>query len=208
MPKPPPHSKNDKNLCALRALRGECFIPNFQVIHDLPADGPANMQRDLDLLESLTDEPVLRLYSWSGNWASYGYFQKEPEVRAHFTGHDISLVQRPTGGGIVDHRQDFTYSLILPKTHPLLKIPRSHSYCEIHKILQKALPIETILASESTRGPACFQAPVPGDLLDSSGNKIAGAAQRRTRQGLLHQGSLLINQNHQALAQSLQTAFS
>jgi hypothetical protein len=36
---------------------------------------------------------------------------------------------------------------------------------------------------------ACFSRPVRADIFQH-GRKIAGAAQRRTRQGLLHQGSL------------------
>jgi lipoate-protein ligase A len=36
---------------------------------------------------------------------------------------------------------------------------------------------------------ACFMNPVRADVL-IDGRKIAGAAQRRTRQGLLHQGSI------------------
>jgi lipoate-protein ligase A len=38
----------------------------------------------------------------------------------------------------------------------------------------------------------CFlDAPVPGDLIQN-GQKVAGAAQRRSRQGLLHQGQLAV----------------
>ena len=40
--------------------------------------------------------------------------------------------------------------------------------------------------------PSCFLKPVPADVLDSAGNKLAGAAQRRTKQGCLHQGSILL----------------
>jgi lipoate-protein ligase A len=40
---------------------------------------------------------------------------------------------------------------------------------------------------------ACFLKPVPADVLDSKGAKLAGADQRRTRQGCLHQGSILLS---------------
>jgi lipoate-protein ligase A len=39
---------------------------------------------------------------------------------------------------------------------------------------------------------SCFLKPVPADVLDPKGNKLAGAAQRRTKQGCLHQGSVLL----------------
>lgn len=168
----------------------------MKIIQDPPADGPANMQRDLDLLESMQDQPILRLYKWSGNWASYGYFQTEAEAQAHFFKEELQFVKRPTGGGLVDHRHDLTYTLLIPKAHPLAKVSRRESYLHIHKIVHRALAatgVENILVSkESGQSPACFEHPVPGDIINpNTGKKIAGAAQRRTRHGLLHQGSIL-----------------
>jgi lipoate-protein ligase A len=37
---------------------------------------------------------------------------------------------------------------------------------------------------------ACFEKPVAWDLLGADGEKIAGAGQRRSRKGILHQGSV------------------
>jgi lipoate-protein ligase A len=39
-------------------------------------------------------------------------------------------------------------------------------------------------------GTLCFQHPVGYDLMEFDGVKIAGAGQRRTKSGLLHQGSV------------------
>jgi lipoate-protein ligase A len=39
-------------------------------------------------------------------------------------------------------------------------------------------------------GSVCFNNPVAFDLADTHGVKVAGAGQRRTRHGLLHQGSI------------------
>jgi lipoate-protein ligase A len=36
----------------------------------------------------------------------------------------------------------------------------------------------------------CFENPVEYDVMDAAGEKLAGAAQRRTKLGLLHQGSV------------------
>lgn len=168
----------------------------MQFIQDPPADGPTNMQRDRDLLESLGVEAILRIYAWAGSWASYGYFQSEAEAIAHFAGEKLQFVKRPTGGGIVDHRQDLTYSLFIPKRHNLANVSRSECYRLIHQALQVALKLQGVashlLEQEKGQGPACFVHAVPGDLINPvTGKKIAGAAQRRTRQGLLHQGSIL-----------------
>ncbi|GHC61540.1 lipoyl protein ligase domain-containing protein [Roseibacillus persicicus] len=169
----------------------------MQLIQDPPADGPTNMQRDLDLLETLGDEPLLRFYQWSGNWASYGYFQSEADAIAHFPNADLHFVKRPTGGGIVDHREDLTYTLLIPKSHKLAQGQRADSYYQIHQAAQRALTAcglrSQLLEKEEGEGPACFVHPVPGDLIDATTRKkLAGAAQRRTRHGLLHQGSILL----------------
>ena len=39
----------------------------------------------------------------------------------------------------------------------------------------------------------CFVSPSPNDVIASDGIKLAGAAQRRTRKGILHQGSVSLN---------------
>ena len=56
--------------------------------------------------------PVLRSYRWIRPSVSFGYFTPWKEVALRFAGRD--LVRRWTGGGIVEHGQDFTYSLICP----------------------------------------------------------------------------------------------
>lgn len=162
----------------------------LRIIHDSAASGPENMRRDQNLLDNHDGKIILRFYDWFGSWASYGYFQNELQVRTQLQDPSLSLVRRPTGGGIVDHRHDLTYSLILPRKHPLCQRPRKDCYCTIHQALQTAFPFPTSLAAKTTKGAACFQAPAAGDILDASGKKIAGAAQRRTRTGLLHQGSI------------------
>ncbi|MGJ8726301.1 MAG: lipoyl protein ligase domain-containing protein [Roseibacillus sp.] len=154
------------------------------------------MERDLDLLEGLQEGPILRLYLWAGDWVSYGFFQTEEEASTHFPNKELQFVKRPTGGGIVDHRQDLTYTLLVPKAHPLAKTSRARSYQRIHHIIHLALTsagIENLLVTQEIgESPACFEHPVPGDIIDpQTRRKIAGAAQRRTRHGLLHQGSIL-----------------
>jgi len=46
-------------------------------------------------------------------------------------------------------------------------------------------------AGETTTGAACFTAPALHDIASADGRKLCGGAQRRTRRGFLHQGSLL-----------------
>ena len=66
----------------------------------------------------------------------------------------------------------------------------------IHEALTAALnevgPRARLIAEDSAvESAACFEKPVAWDVVDGDGRKLAGAGQRRTRRGLLHQGSVV-----------------
>jgi lipoate-protein ligase A len=101
-------------------------------------------------------------------------------------------VRRWTGGGVVLHGEDLTYSLLIPKG--IEAGAPGESYRLIHGSLCRALAdlgfaAEPAGSSAGKSSRACFENPVPHDVL-VNGRKVAGAAQRRTRLGLLHQGSI------------------
>ncbi len=152
------------------------------------------MAVDEVLLESMPQlqTPVLRFYGWTELAASFGYFQKFEEVER--LTHLRPLIRRPTGGGIVPHDADWTYSLAFPTNHEWYALKAVDSYRSVHEWLQAAfakLGVATEVAPcclKSTPGQ-CFLGHERYDLL-WQGRKIAGAAQRRTRQGLLIQGSV------------------
>jgi len=156
--------------------------------------GPEAMAVDEWLLETAR-APVLRVYGWLGNWGSVGYFGKVAAATAAFP--DIEWVRRWSGGGTVDHRADWTYTVVAPAECGLARMRGAESYRELHAALAVALQAEGINARLSTgldqTGAAlCFENPVGHDLVDSCGRKLAGAGQRRTRMGLLHQGSVAV----------------
>jgi lipoate-protein ligase A len=134
--------------------------------------------------------PVFRSYRWVRPSVSIGYFTPWDEVAAQFPGRD--LVRRWTGGGIVEHGQDFTYSLVCPAREGLpttIEFYRS-VHLAIANILRKSgCPVEMAQLTEPIRSPACFEKAVQYDL-KLRGEKIAGAAIRRNRKGLLLQGSI------------------
>lgn len=154
--------------------------------------GPEAMAVDEWLLET-TRQPVLRIYEWAGDWVSLGYFGKIEEARSAFPG--VELVRRWSGGGMVDHRKDWTYTVVAPQGEPVAAWRGAESYRRLHAALVQTLGGEGIEARlsegfEETGATLCFENPVSHDLLGSDGRKLAGAGQRRSRQGLLHQGSL------------------
>jgi lipoate-protein ligase A len=165
-------------------------------------DPAFNMALDEALLEAVADlgRPVLRFYGWTESAATFGYFQKFAEVERATPLRP--LIRRPTGGGIVPHHEDWTYSLVFPPNHEWYFLKAEESYRRVHEWIQSAfaeLRIPTELAPCRRHSPlvarhpslptACFVGHVKSDLL-WQGKKIAGAAQRRNRQGLLIQGSV------------------
>jgi lipoyl(octanoyl) transferase len=153
-----------------------------------------NMALDEALLEFAPQlgRPVLRFYGWLEKAATFGYSQRYDEI-AQWT-MLRPLVRRPTGGGLVPHDADWTYSIVIPPLHSWYQLKAVESYRRIHEWIRDAfstLNIATSLASESAKEipGQCFVGAEESDVL-WHGRKIAGAAQRRTRSGLLIQGSV------------------
>ena len=159
-----------------------------------PSDPAFNMAADQILLETVhrLGKPVLRLYSWTCPAATFGYFQRYLDI-APLT-KLRPLIRRTTGGGLVPHDADWTYSVAFPSSHTWYGLDARESYAKMHRWLRDAfarLHYETVLAPCcDPSGPGqCFIGAEPSDLLFQS-RKIAGAAQRRSRLGLLIQGSI------------------
>ena len=161
--------------------------------------GAENMAVDQLLMERAGRHPVLRVYQWSEPSVSFGYFHALEDAQAAFpstAGSPLSYVRRWTGGGVVDHRIDLTYTLVIPRGCALSSERGAVSYRLIHRALGQTLErhgqdVQLLAAGEGDGGAVCFANPVAYDLTDSQGVKIAGAGQRRTREGLLHQGSVV-----------------
>lgn len=154
--------------------------------------GPEAMAVDEWLLESAAT-PVLRVYQWLGDWATLGYFGDLAAAQRTLPG--VGWVRRWTGGGVVDHRVDWTYTVVAPSSEPLAGWRGAESYRRIHGALVEALRSEQSgvrlsAGDEQTGAALCFENPVHHDLVAGDGRKLAGAGQRRTRRGLLHQGSV------------------
>lgn len=157
-----------------------------------PSQGAAvNMAVD-EVLLLRARRPILRVYGWARPAVTFGYFERwEPVVAAH-PGRE--WIRRWTGGGIVPHGEDWTYSLIVPRCDPFAAVNAAESYRIIHELLGEAMRGEGMEAGVTPQAApkvsqACFENPAQYDLL-AAGHKIAGAAQRRSRFGMLHQGSV------------------
>jgi len=183
-----------------------------------PRTGAENMAVDQLLMELVGqrggDRPILRVYEWSEPTVTFGYFLPLSDATAAFSDDELTYVRRWTGGGVVDHRVDLTYTLMIPRGHELATARGAESYRVIHQALADTLQalgekVRLTVVDEGDGSAACFTNPVAYDLTDMSGEKIAGAGQRRTKFGLLHQGSVVteanINQWATALVSELST---
>jgi lipoate-protein ligase A len=197
-------ARNDEAEQTSRAL-----FAQLAVCHDeTPRSAAVNMSIDEALLEMVMT-PTIRFYGWRSPALSFGYFGKFCDVASHAAERD--LVRRWTGGGIVFHGDDLTYSIVIPARTSVFRESSGWIYEKIHGALVKALiqmgqsasvvPTgrkDPAPHSETTKlvgagiidvSYSCFANPVRADVM-INGRKIAGAAQRRTRRGLLQQGSI------------------
>ncbi len=157
-----------------------------------------NMACDEWLLKNASrlGQPTLRIYAWNRPAITIGYFQPFPTNRfLHAT-----IVRRPTGGALVIHDSDLTFTVVLPPDHPWRKLKTFERYHCIHERVARIFELKgltpTLVLPEAkpSLGRAletdlCFIKSSSYDVL-VHGIKVAGGAQRTTREGLLHQGSI------------------
>src|SRR5205814_159448 len=119
-----------------------------------PGSPPMNMAVDDVLLEQVADlqRPVLRFYSWTEPAATFGYSQHYQDVASWTPLRP--LIRRPTGGGLVPHDADWTYSVVFPPTHLWFKLKALDSYLAVHQWIHAAFAaagVSTELAPASRK---------------------------------------------------------
>lgn len=178
----------------------------LDLLHDRTDSAPANMAADFLLLQHYpaATHARFRHYDWRGPAFTFGYSQKVAWVREQLPegAADAPLCRRPTGGGVVDHRNDWTYALVIPRGHDLGDARAAVAYEAIHRCVASSLQSQGVAAvvkevcdpcaEDAPAGPGvCFQKAERFDVVQSgTGAKIAGAAQKRSKHGLLFQGSI------------------
>jgi len=174
---------------------------NCKIIDTGSGDAQHNMDVDAHLLESLEDTPILHLYDWTAPSATYGHFI-QPErflYQDRLSRWNLQLARRPTGGGILFHGSDFTFSFLLPASHPDFSMNTLENYHFVNHLVigllsQFQVANYTLLpepppAVQGAEKHFCMAHPTQYDVI-WNGCKIGGAAQRRTKKGFLHQGSI------------------
>lgn len=183
------------------------------LVHE-PWSGDRNMAVDEALMRSAREGGVtLRFYRWEPGCLSFGRNQTargsyDPDAAA---ARGIDVVRRPTGGRVVYHHRELTYSVTAPSdAWGSLR----EAYCRINRALAhglRELGVPAVCAVESASrgrapGPtarACFRDPLPGEVT-AEGRKLIGSAQWRDGGALLQHGSLLL-EDEQATTELLRT---
>jgi lipoate-protein ligase A len=201
------------------------LFASLDVYHECDANSAVmNMAIDEALLEHAT-VPAIRFYRWQSPALSFGYFGRFADVASYQPMRD--LVRRWTGGGIVFHGEDLTYSIVIPIGTPAFCESSMSIYERIHGALREVLvakKLNAVVTGVGNPGPSnattwpvrtgitdaacsCFANPVHADVMIND-RKVAGAAQRRTHRGLLQQGSIQGVDLENGLAQQFTQALS
>lgn len=155
--------------------------------------------RSFDPASSL---PVLRLYGWNPPALSLGRFQKAAEVLdlARCRADGVAVVRRVTGGGVIYHADELTYSLVCAPS----QIPPASSIKDSFRVLTgfilafyRHLGLDAVYAVDAApegtrlgeRTAFCFAGRESFDIL-ANGRKIGGNAQRRAKGRIFQHGSI------------------
>lgn len=175
-------------------MQGEIIESGIQSAHVL-------MAKDEQLLNQV-QRPILHLYEWDGPSLTYGYFS-DPSKYLNADAiqkYGITLARRPTGGGMIFHLTDCAFSFVVPAHTPFFSTNTLDNYAFVNGLVAQALAPFLPSAEQAEllkQEPVCQSAcqnfcmakPTQYDIM-VNGKKIGGAAQRRTKQGFLHQGSI------------------
>ena len=180
-------------------------VPLWRLIDTGPCDGPTNMAIDEALLLNYIPgetPPVLRIYGWSPPALSLGRYQDAPAVldldRCRADG--VPVVRRVTGGGVIYHTDELTYSLVCAPND----LPPATSVKESFRVLtgflltayrQMGFTAAYAVDAASAHVPLgertafCFAGHETYDIL-ANGRKLGGNAQRRLKHAVFQHGSI------------------
>jgi lipoate-protein ligase A len=170
---------------------------NFRFIVSKKSSAKLNMATDEALLKSFEDGdlPILRVYSWNDSF-TLGVSQKISDYEYLLKDFSKDYAKRVTGGGVLFHGHDLSYSLILPSSYMQgLSIKESYEkICTFLLNFYKSLGLNAIYAKDDkniqlSKSPFCQVGFEAYDIL-ANGIKIGGNAQRRTKKVIFQHGSI------------------
>ena len=180
-----------------------------------PHKGSWNMAVDDYMFQSLGEEATtyLRFYQWNKPTVSIGHSQKATKVvNLDFCRQNgIDIVRRITGGKLVLHYKEVTYSVCSSDTD-IFSQQLMNSYKLISEALNVCLQrmgIQSHLANDTSseyarRAMPCFAQPAR-DEIEMDGKKIIGSAQKRTGKKFIQHGSIPLEKEAELLISASQS---
>lgn len=177
---------------------------SWRLIDTGPLDGPANMALDEALLtcfDKNRSRPILRLYGWNPPALSVGRYQDAASALKLdlCAAEGVPVVRRMTGGGIIYHAQELTYSIVCAPEHAGCNGVKDgfRKLCGFLLGTYSRLGLDACFATDlnptgerlGERTALCFAGKEEFDVL-VQGRKIGGNAQRRLSGALLQHGSI------------------
>ena len=156
-----------------------------------------NMAIDEALMENFHKDniPIFRLYTWDNDAFTIGKFQDVAGIE-NFHKYGENFTRRVTGGGLLLHGFDISYSLILPTALLSKKsVKESYEYiCQFLLELYRKLGFEPnfakkIMSDSLSKSAFCQVGFEPYDIIIND-KKIGGNAQKRTRELIYQHGSI------------------
>ena len=168
------------------------IFTRLQLWEDFTPRSPAGQMACDEALLRSCGMPVMRVYRWAAPAMTFGYAQRLAAVES--LACRLPLMRRWSGGGMVFHGSDVTLALAIPGSEAAASGSSRDIYSAIHAgllpAIQKYLPNARLVLPEECRcGPVCFESPVAFDII-AGASKICGGALRRSKAGVLYQGSL------------------
>lgn len=155
-----------------------------------------------------TGEATLRVYGWARPTLSFG---RHEAVRVRFSAESLAregvdAVRRPTGGRVLLHDGEVTYSVTAPADD---SERLGEGFARINALLLRALARLGVIAGEAPRdterpalrpgSDACFASPSAGEIVVGH-RKLVASAQRRDAGALLQHGSILLDDRQARIA--------
>ena len=190
----------------------------LEVINTVGLSAQKIMDYDKKLLKSLVDKRgcILHLYEWVRPSITCGYFVDSKKILnlENIEKRGIEVAKRPTGGGVVFHMWDMAFSFLMSSSCNKFYFNTLKNYEFVNSCVLKVVEeflkfknegIELIsydMPSDSYLRNFCMGRPTKYDVLIKN-KKVAGAAQRRTKNGYLHQGTIALVMPQEEILESL-----
>ncbi len=175
------------------------------IVDKQPLLGSLNMAADDYLFQSLGEQPktYLRFYCWERPTVSLGYSQNIQRVVDVdcCRRQGIDIVRRMTGGKLVLHHKEATYSVASSDIHAFGS-SLADSYRLISLGLMRGLEKMGLMPCLAGRPPdsyargnlPCFSFPAR-DEIEVRGKKIVGSAQKRSGSKFIQHGSIPLEED-------------